>query len=288
MSRIATSGALFVALSLAATAQADMSQETIDALGAPDSVETPAGLLEFRDGAPTAETAQRVFDTLDFTRALNVYNNSFRGASALGLQKGLESNGAGFNDVTIFSALMDSSALFLTANADTVYYMSVIDLSEGPMVIEQPSNAVGTINDMWFSWVVDIGGPGPDRGQGGKYLLVGPGHDGPLPEGGYFVAHSKTNRVLYAARAYLVNDDPEPAVANVKATMKIYPYAEGAFGTSIAQALTGAVRLGQEPKIPRDALRRSQRCGVQHHPAQRFRFFRMDQRKRPGRTRDQL
>jgi hypothetical protein len=273
MPRIATSGALFVALSLAATAQADMSQETIDALGAPDSVETSAGLLDFRDGAPTAETAQRVFDTLDFTRALNVYNNSFRGASALGLQKGLESNGAGFNDVTIFSELMDSNSLFLTANADTVYYMSVIDLSDGPMVIEQPSNAVGTINDMWFSWVVDIGGPGPDRGLGGKYLLVGPGHDGPLPEGGYFVAHSKTNRVLYAARAYLVNDDPAPAVANIKATMKIYPYAEGAFGTSIAQALTGAVRLGQEPSIPDTRFVEASGAAFNTIPPSDFGFF---------------
>ena len=34
------------------------------------------------------------------------------------------------------------------------------------MVIEQPPNAVGTINDMWFPWIIDIGGPGPDRGDG--------------------------------------------------------------------------------------------------------------------------
>ncbi len=56
---------------------------------------------------------------------------------------------------------MDASSLFLTANADTVYYMAGIDLSKGPMVIEQPSDGLGTINDMWFSWVIDIGQPGP-------------------------------------------------------------------------------------------------------------------------------
>ena len=61
---------------------------------------------------------------------------------------------------------MDAKSLFLTANADTVYYLSAIDLTKGPMVIEQPSKAVGTINDMWFSWIIDIGGPGPDRGAG--------------------------------------------------------------------------------------------------------------------------
>jgi len=91
---------------------------------------------------------------------------------------------------------MDASSLFLTANADTVYSMSVVDLSNGPMVIEQPSNGLRTINDMWFSWVIDIGFPGPDRGLGGNYLIVPPGYDGPLPEGGYFIAHAKTDRVL--------------------------------------------------------------------------------------------
>ena len=237
------------ALCLAASAHAQVSDETIRALGAPDSVETAIGTLTFKDGVPDADTATKVYGAMDFANALEVYNNSFRGASAYALRKAFEEV-AGPNGVVIFSELMDAASLFLTANADTVYYLSAIDLSDGPMVIEQPSDAVGTINDMWFSWVIDIGGPGPDRGLGGKYLIVPPGYDGPLPEGGYFVAHSKTDHVLYAARAYLVDNDPKPAVENVKANLKIYPYVPGGYGTSIAQALTGAVRLEGEPKIP--------------------------------------
>ncbi|MBS0560593.1 MAG: DUF1254 domain-containing protein, partial [Proteobacteria bacterium] len=58
------------------------------------------------------------------------------------------------------------------------------------------------------------------------------------------------NFALYAARAYLHDNDPAPAVANVKKTMKIYPYQPGAFGTSIAQALDGTVRIAMQPKIP--------------------------------------
>ncbi len=38
-----------------------------------------------------------------------------------------------------------------------------------------PSAILGTIDDMWFRWVTDFGLPGPDRGEGGRYLLVGPG-----------------------------------------------------------------------------------------------------------------
>jgi hypothetical protein len=219
-------------------------------LTTPDKVGTRIGTLEFKDGAPTVETADKVYDTLDFTRALNAYNNSFRGASAYAIMEGFHSIGAEDNTVIIFPKLMDSHSLFLTANADTVYYCAVVDLSNGPMVIEQPPKGLGTINDMWFSWIIDIGFPGPDRGEGGRYLLVPPGYDGPLPEGGFYIAHSKTLRVLYAARAFLVNNDPSPTVENIKEHMKIYPYTPGAEGTSIATALEGKVRLEQNPPIP--------------------------------------
>jgi hypothetical protein len=220
------------------------------ALTTPDRVETRIGTLEFKDGAPTVETAEEVRDTLDFTRALNVYNNSFRGASAYALGNGFQSVGAEDNSIIIFSELMDARSLFLTANADTVYYMAVVNLSKGPMVVEQPPMGLGTINDMWFSWIIDIGFPGPDRGEGGKYLLVPPGYDGPLPEGGFFIARSRTNRVLYAARSFLVNNDPKPTVELIKKHLKIYPYTPGGFGTSIATALEGKVRLVKNPPVP--------------------------------------
>ena len=125
-----------------------MSQLTLEALSAPDHVATRIGTLRFEDVVPSAETAQAVFDAVDFARALAVYNNSVRGASALALVKGFQSIGADFNDVVIFSELMDSHSLFLTANADTVYYLAGLDLSKGPMVLEQPSGGLGAVHDM--------------------------------------------------------------------------------------------------------------------------------------------
>jgi hypothetical protein len=238
-----------IALPLSATAQ--VSEATLKSLSTPDLVESSIGVLEYKDGAPTAETAQKVYDTLDFTRALNAYNNSFRGASAYALYKGFSEIGQTDNStVIIFSELMNSESLFLTGNADTIYYLSTIDLSKGPVVIEQPPNGLGTINDMWFSWIIDVGKPGPDRGEGGKYLIVPPGYDGPLPDNGFFVAHSKTNRVLYAMRSFLVDNDPKPTVAMIKKYLKIYNYTPGGFGTSIATALNGDVKLGQNPPVP--------------------------------------
>jgi len=216
----------------------------------PDKVETRIGPLQFKDGAPSVETAEKVYDTLDFTRGLDAFLNSYGGASAYAIRKGLLGIGAEDNTVTIYPELMDAKSLFLTANADTVYYFSIVDLTKGPVVVEQPPKGLGTINDMWFGWIVDIGFPGPDRGEGGKYLLLPPGYDGPVPDGGFYVARSKTTRVIYAARAFLVDNDPKPAVENIKKTIKIYPYTPGGVGTSVATALEGKVRLEANPAIP--------------------------------------
>jgi hypothetical protein len=127
-------------------------EETLQSISAPDKVETRIGALEFDDGVPSAETAQTVSNALDFTRALNVYNNSFRGASAYALRQGFHSIGAEDNTgVLIFSELMDSSSLFLTGNADTIYYLATLDLTNGPMVIEQPTGGSAPSTTCGFS-----------------------------------------------------------------------------------------------------------------------------------------
>jgi hypothetical protein len=266
---------LFFMVALPGFAAAQTTTKIPAEITTPDRVETRIGTLEYKDGVPTVETAERVRDTLDFTRALNAYNNSFRGASAYALGKGFQSIGAEDNSIVIFSELMDSRSLFLTANSDTVYYVGIINLSKGPMVLEQPPNGLGTINDMWFSWIIDIGRPGPDRGEGGKYLIVPPGYDGPLPDSGYFIAHSKTNRVLYGARAFLENDDPKPAVENIKKNLKLYPYTPGGFATSIATALTGTVRLAQNPPVPETKFVEASGKAFNTIPPSDFGFFEM-------------
>ena len=158
--------------------------------------------------------------------------------------------GAEDNTVIIFSELMDSNSLFLTANADTIYTLAVLDLTKGPLVVEVPPKALGTLNDMWFGWIIDIGNPGPDRGQGGKYLILPPGYDGPLPDSGFHVGRSKTTHVLYAVRAFWRITIQSPPSRSIKNTLKIYPYTPGGYGTSIATALEGKVRLEPNPPIP--------------------------------------
>ncbi|BEQ15781.1 DUF1254 domain-containing protein [Desulfoferula mesophila] len=266
---------LFLVLAMPGSVAAKTAAAIPPGLVTPDQMPSSIGTLEFKDGVPSLATAEKVRDALAFNNALAVYNNSFRGASALAIAKGMESIGAQDNTVVIYSKLMDSKSLFLTANCDTIYYLSVINMSQGPMVIEQPSMGLGTINDMWFSWIIDIGSPGPDRGQGGKYLLVPPGYDGPLPDSGFHVAHSKTVRALYAARCFLVNNDPAPAVANVKKHLKIYPYQPGGVGTSIATALEGKVRLSGNPPVPATKFLDASGKAFNTIPPSDYRFFEM-------------
>jgi hypothetical protein len=118
------------------------------------------------------------------------------------------------------------------------------------MVLEVPPMSLGTFDDMWFRWIIDAGVPGPDRGLGGKYLILPPGYDGPLPESGYNIGHSRTVRCLYFGRSFMENNDLKPVVAKIKETLKIYPYTPGGLGTSIAMALTGKFPLAVDPPIP--------------------------------------
>ena len=222
----------------------------------PPKVEAGIGTLEFTDGYPTRETAAKLRDHLDHLHGVEAFMNSIQGVSTYAIRKGFLDAGINDGDVLIYSGLMDSRSLFLTANADTVYYISFLDLSDGPLVVETPPDALGLFDDMWFRWVGDFGLPGADRGEGGTYLLVGPGYDGPLPEGGYYVRHARTNHVALLARSFINENpgmDPGPTVAVIKERLKIYPYSAGGVGSSIGAYLMGQGPLGKaaSPESPR-------------------------------------
>ncbi|MFO1361573.1 MAG: DUF1254 domain-containing protein [Burkholderiales bacterium] len=212
----------------------------------PDKVESRLGVLNFKDGAPSRETLEKVYDNLDFTNAYRVFLDNMRGVSIHALRKGLMSVGMKANEVGIFEDLMDARSLFLTANADTIYVMGFLDLSKGPIVLETPPRFLGTVQDAWFRWVIDLGVPGPDRGEGGKYLIVGPDYRGELPTGGFFVARARTNSILWFGRSFLENhNDPKPVVEVIRKFTKVYPYEAGGVGTPIADFLAGKARLGR-------------------------------------------
>ncbi len=223
----------------ATPAKLKMTTDIPESITTPDRVETRIGTLKFFDGIPTKETSALVYDYLDFSRAMETFLNGIPAASIEALRLGAASLGQkNSNQVLYFDELMDSKALFLTGNTSTVYAIPILDLKkDGPTVVEIPAGAgPGTVNDAFFRFVVDMGAPGPDRGKGGKYLILPPDYEGDLegPIGGkaqvidgetYFVAKSTSYVNWIGLRGFLVDGKPDAAAKMWRDGLKIYPLA---------------------------------------------------------------
>ncbi len=193
----------------------------------PDRVETRIGALDFFDGLPSKETTRKVYDHLDFIRGVEVFLNGVPAASLEAMRIGNERMGVdSVNKVLITDQLLDSTPLFLTGNTDTVYASAILDLRrDGPTVVEIPPGCgPGTVNDAWFRFVVDMGFPGPDRGKGGKYLILPPDFDGQAPNG-YHVAKSRSYVNWLILRGFLVDSKPDASSELFRTGLKIYPLA---------------------------------------------------------------
>ena len=188
------------------------------------SVETRIGKLDFEQGLPTEKTVTKLFDELDFQRAVQCYLWALPIVSMDQLINISQANsGAKDGEVTIAEGYRNVSA-YLTANATTPYVFGALNLATtGPTVLAVPPGLIaGSVVDMWQRATTDIGVTGPDKGHGAKFLLVGPGQQVPDAEG-YFVVHSPTFRTVFFFRAL----DPDPAKANaLKTGVQVYPFAE--------------------------------------------------------------
>jgi hypothetical protein len=194
----------------------------------PDSVETRLGTLKYFDGLPDEATVQKVYDNLDFQRAVEVFLDCQSAPSILINIAGARSIGVGEDSAGVFEEQVDSRALALTPNTQTVTLTSNFDLKKtGPMVMEIPPGVLGLADDAWMRYIIDMGMVGPDKGKGGKYLFLPPGYKGPVPSG-YFVARPLTNNVWMGLRGFTIKGDPGPANAAFKKSFRMYPLAQAA------------------------------------------------------------
>ena len=199
-----------------------MTTETPEGIATPDKLQTQLGTLTLFDGVPDPETTQRVYDNLDLQRATQAYLSTLQVASMDAMRSGYLGFGPVNTTVLLWEDLMDSKALWLTPNTVSIYMATWLELGDEPMVIEMPPNVLGFIDDAWFQYVVDMGNAGPDKGQGGKFLIIPPGYTGDIPEG-YFVAKTQTygNWVLW--RGFQVDGSTKPAIDATKKIFRMYP-----------------------------------------------------------------
>jgi hypothetical protein len=210
-----------------AAAQYKYSTPMPPGVASPDKVKTRFGTLNFVDGSPDTASTQKIYDNLDYQRAVQAYMLGIPAVNQLGGLNAIASVGPVNKTVPIWEQLVDSRTVELTANDNTPYTWFWIDLRKGPLVIEVPPRVLGVINDMWYYYVADLGFTGADKGQGGKYLLLPPGYKGEAPKG-YTVVRPKTFNSVVIWRSFLVDGDPKPGVDMVKKRTRIYPLDQAA------------------------------------------------------------
>jgi hypothetical protein len=188
------------------------------------TIDTHIGKLDFELGVPTSETATRLYEEMDFQRAVQCY---LWGLPTVGLEELKQSiqrdTGVRNGDLAIFEGYRNKS-VFLTPQLVTPYILALIDLAEtGPVVIDYPAGmTAGALNDWWDRPITDLGVPGPDKGQGAMYIFVGPGQEAPQVEG-YRLFRSRTFNTLLFYR--VLETDPLKATA-LQTAVRIYPFSQ--------------------------------------------------------------
>jgi hypothetical protein len=180
----------------------------------------------FEDGYPTPEAARAAHDDADFQRAVTAYRFWYPTVSCEGIFQGNRDLGIRDNETVAILAAGPRQVGF-TVNSDTPYGAAVVDVKDGPYVIELPPGPyIGLADDHHQGWILDMGLPGPAGPRGGKHLILPPGYAGDVPAG-YFAGTSATNKVLLAVRALPAGGDFRGALDALRA-IRIYPLATAA------------------------------------------------------------
>ncbi len=196
----------------------------------PDNVETRIGALKFERGYPTDETKRKVFDEIDYQRAVQSYLWAYPVVSFESIRLAAAKHlGADFHDVLIADKFADPGGLWLTANDSTIYALTNVDLGKsGPVVVDIPPGLiVGLIDDFWQRSIADVGLPGPDGDKGGKFLLVPPGYTGEVPESGYHVVRVPLHNYNVMVRGILKGGmDNAPETVQTVKKLQVYSWSE--------------------------------------------------------------
>jgi hypothetical protein len=176
----------------------------------PTRHETRSGVLEFEaNGYPTDATVERVREEIDYQRAVQAYIH-FVPAVAMMQWRNAHFGplGGKAGDLIIYRTTKQKMPI-ITANDTTTYVITFAELSDtgGLLMYEVPAGPTGGgVIDLWQRPVSDTGMVGPDRGKGGKFLIVLDGTKVPENHGADFVITSKTNTILIGTR--ILTPDP--------------------------------------------------------------------------------
>ena len=180
------------------------------------------GSVAMEGELPRRDDLGLIFDELDYQLATQAYLWALPLVSfAQWSSQYRDVFGATNFDLVRYLSYQDRLGI-ITANATTPYILSFVNLAEtGPLVIELPEGpTAGGVTDFWQREFGVLGEMGPDKGAGGKHLIVPPGHDAPDADG-YHLLQSTSMNILFGFRTL----DPDPIRSNALVEgVKLYPY----------------------------------------------------------------
>ncbi|KKK90674.1 hypothetical protein LCGC14_2720630, partial [marine sediment metagenome] len=134
-----------------------------------ETIETRSGTITIDHDYLTPESAKLLSDELFFQRAVQVYHLALPAVGGAGIFYEQDKVGATTGDVLYWSDFMNSDIELLTGNISVLYYMSLQDLSDGPIVFDVPAGSLqGHIDNIYQQVLTDVGGTGPYKGNGGS------------------------------------------------------------------------------------------------------------------------
>ena len=176
----------------------------------PDSVQTRIGPLNFERGFPTDETRRKVFDEIDYQRAVQAYLWAYPAVSfesiriAAKRDLGMERNGVRHRR---------QAGRFQVDLADGKRHHG-LRLRERRSWESRPGRGrgaaraiVGLIDDFWQRAIVDLGLPGPDGDKGGKFLILPPRLQGRGPPPATTSSRATMNNYNIMVRGIAVKGD---------------------------------------------------------------------------------
>ena len=152
-------------------------------------------LFRSQNNYPTRQATLALDEELYFQRAVQTYLWALPAVNMYAMKEGLaKASEPGYFVLNVFEKRLKTNTIITTPNSDVIYGLGFADLSEtGPLVLEAPANLQGLLDDFWHrpltgpkidgrQFLGDVGIPGPDKGKGGKYLIVEDDYQGEIDE----------------------------------------------------------------------------------------------------------
>lgn len=168
--------------------------------------------VEYYDnGYLKEESVERLRVTQIEIQATTAYEFSIPIAGYMKWHQGFLSE-ANYGDWVFYDTYAQKKPI-LTANVTTPYTATYIDLRELAYYVEIPAGRIGgLVIDIYQRPQADLGILGPDKGKGGKYLIVGPGQKAPKGHDADYIIKSNSNLVFLGTRIIGYNDKERDAL----------------------------------------------------------------------------